>query len=127
MWKTITDMISNVTGVAVSLIGLSVALEIVFGSAVPFLSLGVINNISAIVYTNQEGSWNLLEKLGDGKKSTIRFSSFIDETYSIQVSHNLEEWVNIESNIKGTGFEIIKNYTLPGNTQFFRITEKSDE
>ena len=49
MWKTITDMISNVTGVAVSLSGLSVALEIVFGSAVPFLSLGVINNISAIV------------------------------------------------------------------------------
>ena len=49
MWKTITDMISNVTGVAVSLIGLSVALEIVFGAAVPFLSLGVINNISAIV------------------------------------------------------------------------------
>ena len=87
----------------------------------------IANNISAIVYTNQEGSWNLLETLGDRKKSTIRFSSFIDETYSIQVSHNLEEWVNIESNIKGTGFEIIKNYTLPGNTQFFRITEKSDE
>ena len=87
----------------------------------------IANNISAIVYTNQEGSWNLLETLGDRKKSTIRFSSFISETYSIQVSHNLEEWVNIESNIKGTGFEIIKNYTLPGNTQFFRITEKSDE
>ena len=32
MWKTITDAISNVTGVAVSLIGLSVALEVVFGS-----------------------------------------------------------------------------------------------
>ena len=49
MWKTITDMISNVTSVAISLIGLSAALEVVFGSAVPFLSLGVINNISAIV------------------------------------------------------------------------------
>ena len=49
MWKTITDTISNVTSVAVALIGLSVALEVVFGSAVPFLSLGVINNISAIV------------------------------------------------------------------------------
>ena len=49
MWKTITDLISNVTTVAVSLIGLSVALEIVFGGAVPFLSLGVINNISAFV------------------------------------------------------------------------------
>ena len=49
MWKSITDAISNVTGVAISLIGLSVALEVVFGSAVPFLSLGVINNISGIV------------------------------------------------------------------------------
>ena len=49
MWKSITDATSNVTSVAISLIGLSVALEVVFGSAVPFLSLGVINNISAIV------------------------------------------------------------------------------
>ena len=49
MWKSITDAISNVTSVAISLIGLSVALEVVFGSAVPFLSLGVINNISGIV------------------------------------------------------------------------------
>ena len=49
MWKTITDAISNVTHVAIALIGLSVALEVVFGSNVPFLSLGVINNISAIV------------------------------------------------------------------------------
>ena len=49
MWKTITDAISNVTNVAIALIGLSVALEVVFGSNVPFLSLGVINNISAIV------------------------------------------------------------------------------
>jgi len=49
MWKSITEAISNVTSVAISLIGLSVALEVVFGSAVPFLSLGVINNISAIV------------------------------------------------------------------------------
>jgi len=49
MGKSITDAISNVTGVAISLIGLSVALEVVFGSAVPFLSLGVINNISGIV------------------------------------------------------------------------------
>jgi hypothetical protein len=49
MWKSITDAISNVTTVAISLIGLSVALEVVFGSAVPFLSLGVINNISGIV------------------------------------------------------------------------------
>jgi len=49
MWKSITDAISNVTTVAVSLIGLSVALEVVFGGQVPFLSLGVINNISRIV------------------------------------------------------------------------------
>ena len=49
MWKAITDAISNVTHVAIALIGLSVALEVVFGSNVPFLSLGVINNISAIV------------------------------------------------------------------------------
>ena len=49
MWKSISDAISNVTSVAISLIGLSVALEVVFGSAVPFLSLGVINNISGIV------------------------------------------------------------------------------
>ena len=49
MWKSITDAISNVTTVAISLIGLSVALEVVFGSAVPFLALGVINNISGIV------------------------------------------------------------------------------
>ena len=49
MWKSITDAISNVTSVAISLIGISVALEVVFGAAVPFLSLGVINNISGIV------------------------------------------------------------------------------
>ena len=49
MWNTITDAISNVTNVAIALIGLSVALEVVFGSNIPFLSLGVINNISAIV------------------------------------------------------------------------------
>jgi len=49
MWKSITDAISNVTTVAVSLIGLSVALEVVFGGQVPFLALGVINNISSIV------------------------------------------------------------------------------
>ena len=49
MWKSITDAISNVTTVAVSLIGLSVALEVVFGGQVPLLSLGVINNISGIV------------------------------------------------------------------------------
>ena len=49
MWKSITDAISNVTTVAISLIGLSVAVEVVFGSAVPFLSLGVINHISGIV------------------------------------------------------------------------------
>ena len=49
MWKSITDAISNVTSVAISLIGLSVALEVVFGSAVPFLSLGVINNISGFI------------------------------------------------------------------------------
>ena len=49
MWKSITDAISNVTTVAISLIGLSVALEVVFGGQVPFLSLGVINNISGIV------------------------------------------------------------------------------
>ena len=49
MWKSITDAISNVTTVAVSLIGLSVALEVGCGGQVPFLSLGVINNISGIV------------------------------------------------------------------------------
>ena len=40
MWEKITDVISKVTTIAVQLIGLSVALEIVFGSNVPFLSLG---------------------------------------------------------------------------------------
>ena len=49
MWKNITDTIGNITTVAVQLIGLSVALEVVFGANVPFLSLGVINNISAII------------------------------------------------------------------------------
>tara|TARA_B100000809_G_C14654816_1_gene357347 strand:- start:12 stop:233 length:222 start_codon:yes stop_codon:yes gene_type:complete len=49
MFKTITDTIASVQTVAISLIGLSIALEVVFGSTVPFLSLGVINNISAIV------------------------------------------------------------------------------
>ena len=48
MWKNITDTIGNITTVAVQLIGLSVALEVVFAN-VPFLSLGVIDNISAIV------------------------------------------------------------------------------
>ena len=51
MWEKITDVISKVTTIAVQLIGLSVALEIVFGSNVPFLSLGVINNISSRVAT----------------------------------------------------------------------------
>ena len=37
--------------IAVQLIGLSVALEIVFGANVPFLSLGVISNISSLVAT----------------------------------------------------------------------------
>ena len=51
MWEKITDVISKVTTIAVRLIGLSVALEIVFGSNVPFLSLGVISNISSLVAT----------------------------------------------------------------------------
>ena len=51
MWKNITDTIGNITTVAVQLIGLSVALEVVFGANVPFLSLGVISNISSIVAT----------------------------------------------------------------------------
>ena len=51
MWEKITDVISKVTTIAVQLIGLSVALEIVFGSNVPFLSLGVISNISSLVAT----------------------------------------------------------------------------
>ena len=49
MWDKITDVIGKVTTIAVQLIGLSVALEIVFGANVPFLSLGVISNISSIV------------------------------------------------------------------------------
>jgi|TARA_B100001964_G_scaffold219974_1_gene262579 hypothetical protein len=49
MWKNITDVIGHVGDVAVSLIWLSIVLEVVFGSAVPFLSMGVIGNISAIV------------------------------------------------------------------------------
>ena len=49
MWDKITDVIGKVTTIAVQLIGLSVALEIVFGANVPFLSLGVIDNISRIV------------------------------------------------------------------------------
>ena len=49
MWKNITDTIGNITTVAVQLIGLSVALEVVFGANVPFLSLGVIDNISSIL------------------------------------------------------------------------------
>ena len=44
-------MIGKVTTIAVQLIGLSVALEIVFGANVPFLSLGVISNISSLVAT----------------------------------------------------------------------------
>jgi len=51
MWDKITDVIGKVTTIAVQLIGLSVALEIVFGSNVPFLSLGVISNISSLVAT----------------------------------------------------------------------------
>ena len=51
MWEKITDVIGKVTTIAVQLIGLSVALEIVFGSNVPFLSLGVIRNISSLVAT----------------------------------------------------------------------------
>ena len=47
--KNITDVIGHVGDVAVSLIWLSIVLEVVFGSAVPFLSLGVIGNISAII------------------------------------------------------------------------------
>ena len=47
----ITDVIGKVTTIAVQLIGLSVALEIVFGANVPFLSLGVISNISSLVAT----------------------------------------------------------------------------
>ena len=49
MWKSITDVIGSVQTVAISLITLSIVLEVVFGSAVPFLSLGVIENISSIV------------------------------------------------------------------------------
>jgi|TARA_R100000789_G_scaffold2163_1_gene5674 hypothetical protein len=49
MWKSISDVIGNVQGIAVSLITLSIVLEVVFGGAVPFLSLGVIGNISSIV------------------------------------------------------------------------------
>jgi len=51
MWDKITDVIGKVTTIAVQLIGLSVALEIVFGANVPFLSLGVISNISNLVAT----------------------------------------------------------------------------
>ena len=51
MWDKITDVIGKVTTIAVQLIGLSVALEIVFGANVPFLSLGVISNISSLVAT----------------------------------------------------------------------------
>ena len=51
MWEKITDVIGKVTTIAVQLIGLSVALEIVFGANVPFLSLGVISNISSLVAT----------------------------------------------------------------------------
>ena len=51
MWDKITDVIGKVTTIAVQLIGLSVALEIGFGANVPFLSLGVISNISSLVAT----------------------------------------------------------------------------
>ena len=51
MCEKITDVIGKVTTIAVQLIGLSVALEIVFGANVPFLSLGVISNISSLVAT----------------------------------------------------------------------------
>ena len=49
MWKNVTDTIGHISNVALSLIWLSIVLEVVFGSAVPFLSLGVIDNIGAIV------------------------------------------------------------------------------
>ena len=49
MWKNVTDTIGHISNVALSLIWLSIVLEVVFGSAVPFLSLGVIGNISAII------------------------------------------------------------------------------
>ena len=49
MWKNVTDTIGHISNVALSLIWLSIVLEVVFGSAVPFLSLGVIGNIGAIV------------------------------------------------------------------------------
>tara|TARA_Y100001963_G_scaffold76935_1_gene106670 strand:- start:1893 stop:2117 length:225 start_codon:yes stop_codon:yes gene_type:complete len=49
MWKSATDIIGHISNVALSLVWLSIVLEVVFGSAVPFLSLGVINNISGIV------------------------------------------------------------------------------
>ena len=58
MWKSISDVIGNVQGIAVSLITLSIVLEVVFGSAVPFLSLGVIGNIGNIV--NNLGSQGLV-------------------------------------------------------------------
>ena len=51
MWEKITDVIGKVTTIAVQLIGLSGALEIVFGSNVQFRSLGVISNISSLVAT----------------------------------------------------------------------------
>ena len=68
------------------------------------------NNTSAIVYGNQEGNWKQLLSLEDGKTSTIKFNSEINMKYAIAFSHDLEEWVTIESNIEGDGFETV-SYT----------------
>ena len=58
MWKNVTDTIGHISNVAISLIWLSIVLEVVFGSAIPFLSLGVIGNIGNIV--NNLGSQGLV-------------------------------------------------------------------
>ena len=71
MWKNITDTIGNITTVAVQLIGLSVALEVVFGANVPFLSLGVISNISSIVRTK------LNSNMKRGLRSPFLWSKFL--------------------------------------------------
>lgn len=81
------------------------------------------NNTIAIVYGNQEGDWKQLVNLEDGKKSTIKFNSEINEKYAIQVSNDLEKWVTIESNIEGDGLEIIKDYNVSGKSQFYRIID----
>ena len=49
MWKTISDVIGHIGNIALSLITLSIILEVLFGAQVPFLAMGVIGNISAIV------------------------------------------------------------------------------